>query len=199
MKTIIFIMTLFLSFQIHSQRNNETLQSKEFDLANHYLKKSDAKIAMNYFYSSGRCNSKTKMGELAIKKADSLKIVVKKEFINELIGNWKMFDDVPSWVMRDDNSVSQMIKISPEEIQFYELKRNAKNWELTKTEKIIYDDLLSNESSYSDIVYSDNTIWNFYRDENTGYLNLTHTGEKTPTGRSEIFCGTTRKTYFKLQ
>ena len=110
-----------------------------------------------------------------------------------------MIDDVPSWVMREDNIVGRMIKITSSEIQFFELIRNAKSWKLAKTEKIFYSDEFSEGSSYADLVYSNNEIWHYWIDEKTGYLNLTNTGEKTKTGRTDIICGTLTKTYFKLQ
>ena len=197
---IIFI-TLLLSIQVWSQNNSniEDLQIKQFNLAQEFLKDSNIQGAMNMFYYSNSFNPKTEIGNLSLKKADSIKIILRKALINELTGNWKMIDDVPSWVMREDNIVGRMIKITSSEIQFFELIRNAKSWKLAKTEKIFYSDEFSEGSSYADLVYSNNEIWHYWIDEKTGYLNLTNTGEKTETGRTDIICGTLTKTYFKLQ
>lgn len=197
----IFVVACLLSLQVFSQNNNDTegLQTSEFNLANEYLKNSYLTTAINSFYYVNRLNPKTEIGNLALKKADSIKIILRKALINELTGNWKMIDDVPSWVMREDSIVGQMIKITSSEIQFFELIKNAKNWKLAKTEKIFYSDEFSEGSSYADLVYSNNEIWQYWIDEKTGYLNLTNTGEKTETGRTDILCGTVRKTYFKLQ
>jgi hypothetical protein len=197
----IFAIVFLLSIPVFSQNNNDTedLQTKEFNLANEYLKNAYLTTAINSFYYVNRLNSKTLIGNISVKRADSLKIILRKNLITELAGNWKMFDDIPSWVMREDSIVGKMIKIDSSEIQFFELIRNAKNWKLTKTEKILYSDTLSSESSYSDLIYSNNEIWNYHINEETGYLDLTYTGDKTESGRTEIICGITTKTYFKLQ
>jgi hypothetical protein len=197
----IFAVAFLLSIPVFSQNNNDTedLQTKEFNLANEYLKNAYLTTAINSFYYVNRLNSKTLIGNISVKKADSLKIILRKNLITELTGNWKMFDDVPSWVMREDSIVGKMIQINSSEIQFYELMKNAKSWKLIRPEKILYSDSLSGDSSYSELIYSNNEIWQYSIDEKTGYLNLTYTGDKTETGRTEIICGTVRKTYFKLQ
>ncbi|MNQ41734.1 hypothetical protein D3C85_554210 [compost metagenome] len=197
----IFVVVFLLSISVFSQNNNDTevLQTKEFNSANEYLKNSYLETAMNSFYYANRLNSKTLIGSISAKRADSLKIILRKNLITELAGNWKMFDDVPSWVMREDSIVGKMIQINGNEIQFYELIKKATHWKLIKTEKILYSDSLSSDSSYSELIYSNNEIWQYSIDEKTGYLNLTYTGDKTETGRTEIICGTVTKTYFKLQ
>lgn len=197
----IFAVAFLLSIPVFSQNNNDTedLQTKEFNLANEYLKNAYLTTAINSFYYVNRLNSKTLIGNISVKRADSLKIILRKNLITELAGNWKMFDDIPSWVMREDSIVGKMIQINGNEIQFHELIKNAKNWKLIKTEKILYSDSLSGDSSYSELIYSNNEIWQYSLDEKTGYLNLTYTGDKTETGRTEIICGTVTKTYFKLQ
>ncbi|KQX15916.1 hypothetical protein [Flavobacterium sp. Root420] len=197
----IFAVAFLLSIPVFSQDNNDTedLQTKEFNLANEYLKNAYLTTAINSFYYVNRLNSKTLIGNISVKRADSLKIILRKNLITELTGNWKMFDDVPSWVMREDSIVGKMIQINSNEIQFYELIKNAKSWKLVKPEKILYSDSLSGDSSYSELIYSNNEIWQYSIDEKTGYLNLTYTGDKTETGRTEIICGTVTKTYFKLQ
>ena len=194
----IFAVAFLLSIPVFSQDNNDTedLQTKEFNLANEYLKNAYLTTAINSFYYVNRLNSKTLIGNISVKRADSLKIILRKNLITELTGNWKMFDDVPSWVMREDRIVVKMIQININEIQFYELIKNAKSWKLVKPEKILYSDSLSGDSSYSELIYSNNEIWQYSIDEKTGYLNLTYTGDKTETGRTEIICGTVTKTYF---
>ena len=197
----IFTVAFLLSLTGFSQSNNDNadLQTKEFNIANGYLKNAHLETAMDAFYYVNTLNSKTLIGNLSIKKADSLKIILQKNLITELVGNWKMIEDVPSWVMREDSIVGQMIKINTNEIQFFDLLKNARSWKLIKTEKILPFDEFSMGSSYAVLVYSNNEIWHYYIDKKTGYLNLTNTGEKTETGRTEIICGTLTKTYFKLQ
>ena len=153
---IIFIV-LLLSIQSWSQNNNqvEDLQIKDFNRAKDFLKDSNLNGAMHLFYYANRFNPKTQIGTLSLKKADSIKIILRKNLINELVGNWKMINDVPSWVMREEDSiVGQMIKINTNEIQFFELIRNAKSWKLTKTEKTLYSNEFSESSSYADLIYT---------------------------------------------
>lgn len=148
--------------------------------------------------SSSNFDSKT-IDSTSFSIEDSLKIVLRKKLISELAGNWKMIDDTPSWVMREDSIVGHMITIKTEEIQFLDLIRNAKSWKKVNTEKIVYIDQLANESSYSELVFANNQIWAFYIDEKTGYLKLTYTGDRySNTGRTEFVCSLLTKTYFKL-
>ncbi|OXA76642.1 hypothetical protein SAMN05444397_101128 [Flavobacterium aquidurense] len=142
MRPVIIFISLLLYIQSWSQNNNqiEDLQLKDFNRAKDFLKDSNLNGAMNSFYNANRFNPKKQIGALSLKKADSIKIILRKNLSNELVGNWKMIDDVPSWVMRENSIVGQMIKINTSEIQFFELIRNAKNWKLAKTEKILYSD-----------------------------------------------------------
>lgn len=201
MRSAIIFITLLLYVQSWSQNNNqiEDLQIKDFNRAKDFLKDSNLNGAMNLFYNANRLNPKTQIGALSLKKADSIKIILRKNLINELTGNWRMIDAVPTWVIREDSIVGQMLKINTSEIQFFELIRSAKNWKLAKIEKILYSDEFSESSSYTDLIYSNNEIWHYWLDEKTGYLNLTNTGKKTEKGRTDIACGTLKRTYFKLQ
>ncbi|OXA97378.1 hypothetical protein B0A75_16820 [Flavobacterium oncorhynchi] len=146
--------------------------------------------------------SQNKIDSSELKKADSLEIFPKNNLMSELIGNWRMIDDRPSWVMGEDDAiVGQMITITTEEIQFSDLIRHAKSWKKVNTEKITYFNKLGNQSSYSELVYANNQIWVFYIDKKTGYLKLTYTGDKlsdSDTGRTEFVCSLLTKTYFKL-
>jgi hypothetical protein len=197
---LIFIM-LLVSLSSRSQNNSptEALQMEDFNLAKDCLKEANLNGAMKLFYYANNFNKKTPIGALALKKADSIKVILRKKLLTELVGNWKMIDDVPSWVMREDSVVGQMITINTSEIQFFELVRNAKSWKLTKTEKILYSEEQTMNSSYADLIYSNNEIWYYWIDEKTGYLQAINTGEKTETGRTEIICGSPKKTYFRLQ
>ena len=78
--------------------------------------------------------SQNKIDSSELKKTDSLQIFPKNNLMSELIGNWRMIDDTPSWVMREDDAiVGQMITITTEEIQFFDLTKHAKSWRARMT------------------------------------------------------------------
>lgn len=136
----------------------------------------------------------------SIKKTDSLKIIVRAEQRQEIIGNWKMLTP-DSWAMRDpsDSIVGRMITIDPDQILFYELYDKAKNWNLAKTEKIIFSDKESLTSDPLLIVYSNKEVWRYYIDEASGNLIAFYIGEENENGISELFCSNQKLQYFKLQ
>lgn len=91
-----------------------------------------------------------------------------------------------------------MIHITTEEILFFELYKNAKEWKLVQTDKIKFSE---NPESYSftEFLNSNNEIWDYKIDSTTGELKAYYVGEKIDNNYTELVCGNTELFYFKLQ
>jgi hypothetical protein len=164
MTKAILIICLFITIPFWGQDKNSTSQKDIYNLVNEYLR------ANNF------------------KKADSLRSIIRKEFTEKLIGNWKMADSESNWVIREDNIVAKMITI------------NSKEWTLIKSENLTFMNKMETYFPFTEIVYSNKEIWNYHINEDTGLLTIRYTGEETKTGRTELIaCGYTGTNYFRLQ
>ena len=91
-----------------------------------------------------------------------------------------------------------MITIDPENILFFDLYRNSKQWELVQTEKIEFSE---NPESYSftNILYANNQVWDYNIHNDTGELTAFYIGEKIEDNYTDLVCGNQKLIYFKLQ
>lgn len=194
------VIQLSIVFQnIAAQNNDRTDYQKQlFELAVSTGESGDYSEAIRTFAISHAINPKAKIAEIAIKKADSLKSILRQNKINKLIGNWKWIPKDGNWALREDNLVGKMIKISTDEIQFFELYQNSKEWKLVQIEKKKFSE---NPESYSftEILYTNNEIWDYNIDANTGELIAYYVGEKIEDNYTELVCGNQKLFYFKLQ
>ena len=199
MKKYLSNLLLFMSIQIWSQdaiRNQ--YQKENFESAKNTLENGNHTVAIREFSLVYDMNAKSEIAQIAIKKADSLKSIIRNNKINRLLGDWKWVSKEGNWAIREDGLGGKMITINVDEILFFELYRNSKKWELVKTEKIKFSE---NPESYSftEFLYSNKEIWDYSVDENSGELKAYYIGEKTEEGFSELVCGNPVFYYFKLQ
>ncbi|MDI5886779.1 MULTISPECIES: hypothetical protein [Flavobacterium] len=199
MKKYLSNLLLFMSIQIWSQdaiRNQ--YQKENFESAKNTLENGNHTVAIREFLLVYDMNAKSEIAQIAIKKADSLKSIIRNNKLNRLLGDWKWVSKEGNWAIREDGLGGKMITINVDEILFFELYRNSKKWELVKTEKIKFSE---NPESYSftEFLYSNKEIWDYSVDENSGELKAYYIGEKTEEGFSELVCGNPVFYYFKLQ
>ena len=199
MKKYLSNLLLFMSIQIWSQdaiRNQ--YQKENFESAKNTLENGNHTVAIREFLLVYDMNAKSEIAQIAIKKADSLKSIIRNNKLNRLLGDWKWVSKEGNWAIREDGLSGKMITINVDEILFFELYRNSKKWELVKTEKIKFSE---NPESYSftEFLYSNKEIWDYSVDENSGELKAYYIGEKTEEGFSELVCGNPVFYYFKLQ
>ncbi|WP_052257160.1 hypothetical protein [Flavobacterium sp. AED] len=199
MKKYLFNLLLLTSIQIWSQDTIRNQYQKEnFESAKNTLENGDYIVAIREFSLVYNMNAKSEIAQIAIKKADSLKSIFRKNKVNSLIGNWKWISKDGNWAIREDGLVGKMITFNTDEILFFEMYRNSKKWELVKTEKIKFSE---NPESYSftEFLYANKEIWDYNIDENSGELKAYYIGDKTEEGFSEMVCGNPVLYYFKLQ
>lgn len=91
-----------------------------------------------------------------------------------------------------------MITINPNEMLFFELYKNSKEWKLVKKETLQFSEK-PELYSFTELVYSNKQIWDYGIDENSGELKAYYIGDKTEEGFSEMVCGNPVLYYFKLQ
>ena len=91
-----------------------------------------------------------------------------------------------------------MTTIDPENILFFDLYRNSKQWELVQTEKIEFSE---NPESYSftNILYANNQVWDYNIHNDTVELTAFYIGEKIEDNYTDLVCGNQKLIYFKLQ
>lgn len=199
MKNYILPLLLLLTTALWAQDNDRNeYQQQEFKLAQNSLENHDYLVAIEGFAIAYKINPKSETAQIALKKADSIKTILRKDKINSLIGKWKWISKDPNWIIRDDGLVGKMITINTDEILFYELYRNAKKWELAKTEKITFSE---NPESYfyTEILYSNNEIWEYTINKDSGELTAFYIGEKIEDNYTQLVCGNPVFYYFKLQ
>lgn len=199
MKNPIFFLLLFMTAQIWAQDNMNYQDQKEtFELAKKTLAYPDYLTAARLYTFVYAANPNTQIAQIAIKKADSLKSIFRKDKIISLIGNWKWISKDANWAIRDDGLVAKMITITTNEILFYELYRDSKKWDLVKTEKI---DFSQNPDSYSftEFLYSNNEVWEYTINKDSGELTAFYIGEKIEDNYTQLVCGNPVLYYFKLQ
>mgnify|MGYP000013114276 FL=1 len=200
MKNVLFVTILLFFVQKNSAQGTDRseYQQQLYTAAIKSYKNGDNIDAIKTFAIIQNINPKADISKKASQKSDSLKTILRDNKINSLIGNWKWILKEGNWAIREDNLGGKMITITKDEILFYEIYRTSKKWDLIKTEKIKFSD---NPESYSftELLYSNNEIWDYSYDSGTGELIATYIGEKIGDNYTELVCGNPKLFYFKLQ
>ena len=195
----LFLIYLFLFSPVGIAQDNDRngYQQLLFEQGQNLVKNKNYPLAIKKFTVTHSIIPTSEIAQIAIQKSDSLKSVLRKDKINDLVGSWKWISKDPSWAMPGDNLVAKMITITTTEILFYELYRNAKKWDLVKTEKIIFSD---NPESYffTELLYANNDIWE-YNIKDSGELTAFYIGEKIENYYTQLVCGNPVFYYYKLK
>lgn len=118
--------------------------------------------------------------------------------MNQLTGKWKWIPTEGNWAVREDNLVGKMIHITAEKIHFFELYKHTKEWKLIQTDKNKFSENPGSHS-FTEFLYSNNEIWDYRIDLNSGELIAHYIGEKIDNNYTELICGNKELFYFKLQ
>jgi hypothetical protein len=199
MKNHVLILFLLISSSIRSQDADRIQYQKDiFESAKEILKHGDDVLSIKRFLLTASIIPKSEIAHIAIIKSDSIKSIIRKNKINQLIGNWKWIPQDANWVIRDDGLVGKMITINPTEILFFELYKKSKKWELIKKETIHFSEK-PELYSFAELVYSNKEIWDYTINKESGELKAFYIGEENELGFSEMICGNLEFRYFKLQ
>ena len=195
---LVILLSIVFQNIVAQDNDRSAYQTQLFTLAIKTSESGDYLEAIRTLAISNNINPKAEIATLAVKKGNSLKIILRQNKINELIGKWKWIPQDSNWALRDDDLVGKMIHISTEEIHFFELFKKSKEWKLVQSEKIKFSE---NPESYSftELLYSTNEVWDYNIGSNTGQLIAFYIGEKIEDNYTELVCGNQKLKYFKLQ
>lgn len=197
---LIFILGLY-SHSWSQETKNENRQKKWYKEAIAEMNDSNRIKIMVRLFNVYNKDRQSELGKIALKKSDSLKILVRKEILENIQGEWKLKKSGSNWglVESDDKvSVDKIVVIEENKILFYDEEKGSKKRKLIKTEAIRYYDKEEMFPSFIGFVFSDKLIWSFQsRDSNL--LHTMHIGEETDNGRTSISCGNSELIYERIE
>ncbi|KQB37979.1 hypothetical protein RCH33_2322 [Flavobacterium daejeonense] len=195
---------LIICYQISGQTLQEAYQKESFDWGISCLSNNKNEIALKSFYFAHQIFPNNDLSKLAIRKCDSLKPIVREKHKKNIIGNWKKIYKGANWIIPENDLVGEMITINKNEILFFELYKNAKEWCLVKTEPIVFCEKAEQgneiyEVTLTEFTFKNKDVWQFYIDEKSGLLKTFLFGNESENGLSQIICGGISEEYFKLE
>ena len=201
MKNYILIFILGFYMTSWSQETSEDKQQrwyKETIAEMNDFNKTQTMVRLFNVYNKDR---QSELGKIALKKSDSLKIVVRKEILDNIQGEWKLKKSGSNWgftEVDEKKAIDRIVVINENEILFFDQEKDAGIRKLIKKESIRYYDKEELFPSFIGFVFSDKLIWVFQsRDSNLLYT--THIGEETENGRSYISCGNETLIYERIE
>lgn len=202
MKNYILTIILFSISQVWSQEWKDSgYQKKMFDEAKEYLKNLEYSSAAGVFQYVNELNPNNDLGKIAKIKSDSLKPIARIKLIESIIGKWKLKETGSNWGFQNhkDSLNDRILAIEKNKFIFFEQNKITKELKLIKTENIKFSKSIHERFYSYEFVFSDNQIWRFGIDKNSGQLRQMNTGEETENGRTEIVCGNSELRYMKLE
>lgn len=190
MKKIAITFLLLFTLNSWSQSDKKIwLQKIKYDLGVSYLQKKKLDKAIDPLLFAYRINPESEIGKTSKSKIDSLIPIIRKNFINKIIGTWSLNGNEPTWVSKDLQSPKlndTLMVITSQEIAYYVKNIKTKETKLIKTDKIEFYEGFENTNSITEMVNSNNELWTYIIDESLNNLRLIHTGNVTPSGRKTI-------------
>jgi len=217
MRKILVIFIILNSIHNYGQTQRiDSVQKILFTRANDHLSKSDIdvdypEIKSSYlerayisFYLCQKKNPESEIGQISLKKSDSLKNIIINNLFSNIQGVWKWKSTGTNWGISSTDKTSifdKILIISDKKIEFYEENEESKKRTLIKTENI---KLLGNIDyrfpTTSELIYSDNQVWNIGFDKFKNLMHITNTGELLENGTmNEFVCGNTGMIYERVK
>lgn len=190
MKKITIAVLLLCTLNSWSQDDKKLwLQGNKYSLGLSYFQKKQFNKAIEPLLFAYKINSESEIGKKSKNIIDSLKSIVRNNFINKIIGTWSLNGNEPTWVRKDlkapKDSDSLMV-ISNQEIAYCVKNIKTKETKLIKTDKIEFYEGFENDYSLTEMVNPDNELWMYIVDESSNSLHLIQTGTITSSGRKRI-------------
>ncbi|KAF2342729.1 tetratricopeptide repeat protein [Flavobacterium tistrianum] len=203
MKKTCVLIVLLSTFQFFGQNDPKTaFQKNKYELAVSYYKKSDFIKAIDLFSLAAKIKPDNEIGKDAESKVDTLRELLRKEILNQVVGTWKRAGSQPVWstasVNNNQSDFDELVEIKENEILFYEEDKKTKVRKLLKTENLVYNDNNSNVSPFSEIILSDGTIWNCSLNEKLTILHVVNVAVKTEEGIRKITGDNEESYYIKI-
>lgn len=190
MKKITIIFLLLLAVKSWSQGDKKIwLQNNKYILGHSYFQKKQFNRALEPLLFAYKINPESEIGKMSKNNIDSLKPIIRENFVNKITGMWNLMGDNPLWVRKDLKSSKPndtFMVITNQEIAYYARNIKTKEIQLIKTDKIIFYDGFENNDSVIEMINSDNELWTFIIDESSKSLRIIQSGVLTTTGREKI-------------
>ena len=204
MRKILFIVILLISFKTVAQNDPKiAFQKSRYELALSYYKKEDFKKAIDLFGIAAKIKLENEIGKESIKKVDTLKLILRKNILENALGTWKMSGDKPIWASattkkEQEKDFDELIEISQKEILFYEKNIKTQIKKLTRTENLVYYNKDRYDSLYSEIILSDGTIWECMINEKLNVLHVINVAKKNEDDVEQIKSDNLERFYEKV-
>lgn len=184
MGKILLIFILLISFKTVAQNDPKiAFQKSRYELALSYYKKEDFKKAIDLFGIAAKIKLENEIGKESIKKVDTLKLILRKNILENALGTWKMTGDKPIWASdtakkEQEKEFDELIEIKESAILFYERNKKTQIKKLIRTESLVYYNKDKYDSLYSEIILSDGTIWECMINEKLNVLHVINVAKK---------------------
>lgn len=190
MKKITIAVLLLFTLNSWSQDDKKLwLQGNKYSLGLSYFQKKQFNKAIEPLLFAYKINSESEIGKKSKNIIDSIKPIVRNNFINKIIGTWSLNGNEPTWVRKDlkaPKDYDSLMVISNQEIAYYVKYIKTKETKLIKTDKIEFYEGFENDYSVTEMVNPDNELWMYIVDESSNSLHLIQTGTITSSGRKRI-------------
>ncbi|MEN2487033.1 tetratricopeptide repeat protein [Flavobacterium sp. B11] len=204
MKNIFVFIVLLNTFPFFGQNDQKTaFQKSKYELAVSYYKKADFVKAIDLFSLAAKIKPDNEIGKDAVSKVDTLRGLLRKEILSNVLGTWKRTGSQPVWSTTaspdsSQSSFDELIEIKENEILFYEVDKKTKVKKLLKTENLVYNDNSTTVSVFSEIILSDGTVWNCSINEKANILHVINVAVKTENGVEKIKDDNEESYYVKI-
>ncbi|MEP6805242.1 MAG: hypothetical protein ABI892_12015 [Flavobacterium sp.] len=191
MKKTTIILLLFCSVYLWSQNDKKSfLQKNKYNLAVSCLQNKQLDKAIDSFLFAYKINPESEAGKISKVKIDSLIPIVRKNLVNQLTGTWKLIGNQPIWILKEqvNNKVSDtMMVITSDQVSYYVKNIKSSEQKFLKANKIEFYNGLETTNPVIEMVDSGNELWFFIIDASSKNLRIINTGNKTVSGRNNIY------------
>ncbi|TDQ27531.1 hypothetical protein [Tenacibaculum caenipelagi] len=170
MKNLVLLILLYPILINAQDKKIIELQNKYFDEAGSELTHLKIKSAFTYYRFAYDLLPGTELGKKSLKLSDSLKIILRKNLITDIEGNWeiKIFNKLRTESDKKFyDKLGRFLRITKDSIFYFTKKRKLRRNKPSKRMKITFCELMNYFPSYSDFIHPDNKIWH-YRSDSTG-------------------------------
>ncbi|MDD3721171.1 MAG: hypothetical protein PHW92_01605 [Lutibacter sp.] len=204
MKSVYILFVFLVSFQIFGQNKNLIeLQNYWYNKAKNDLNDQKINSAFIGYYFSYEKVQNSSLGVKSLKSSDSLKNILRKELIKNLIGNWKIKFPRKIKSRKDKeqyNQLGKILMITNDSIFYFKRKKDLKIKKYLTSQKISFCNLETMFPIYSDIIHSNKIIWNYHINESKNILTINESGELLSTvNRTEIISNPSGCIYHRIK
>jgi tetratricopeptide (TPR) repeat protein len=200
-KKYITILILLLSFKNFCQSNpKEAFQKNRYELAVSHYNKGEYTKALDLFSVAYKMNPENQFGKQSIEKIDILKSILRKDFLNKILGVWYFSGDKPTWAVKEDDhtTFTKLMEVSEDKIAFYEEDKKTKAKKLIKSEDLIFYDKNKLNSLFSAIILSNGDIWLCTLSEDAKILHAVNIASDNQDGVKKIDIDNQERFYTKV-